>query len=203
LSMSPGFYKEVDSEGIWNGKWNVKLKAPGILIPVRGIDGKITAIQIRLNKPVNERKYIWLSSKDMPGGASSGSPIHFVGDPTAKKIYITEGPLKGTVAHNLTRFTFVGLPSANGIGKLDVALAVLKRNGAQEAVEALDMDKFTNKHVGIAAVKLREKLSSHGLKVVSAIWEDKTLKGVDDYYLHRMKAKRNMVYDVDVLANAA
>ena len=40
LEGVPGFYKD-------NGIWNVKLKAPGIIIPISGIDGKITGIQIR------------------------------------------------------------------------------------------------------------------------------------------------------------
>ncbi|MCL2392915.1 MAG: DNA primase, partial [Oscillospiraceae bacterium] len=109
----PGFFKVVDDNGTWNGAWDLKLRAPGVLIPVHGIDGKITALQIRLNKPVNDRKYIWFSSTGKVGGTSSGSPIHFVGDPTARRVYVTEGPLKGTIAHKLTRYPFICLPSAN------------------------------------------------------------------------------------------
>jgi hypothetical protein len=194
----PGFYKEVDK----GGAWNVKLKAPGILIPVCGIDGKISAMQVRLNKPVNDRKYLWLSSNDMDGGASSGAPIHFVGDPTAKRVYITEGPLKGTVAHNLTRYTFICLPGVKNIGRLDSLLECLKANGTQEAIEAFDMDKFTNEHVGNAAVKLRDKLSTHGFKVSSAIWEDKRFNGIDNYYLHRLNEKRRMACGADIAAAA-
>jgi len=198
----PGFFKVVDDKGNWNGVWDLKLRAPGVLIPVHGIDGKISALQIRLNKPVNDRKYIWLSSTDKVGGASSGSPIHFVGDPTAERVYITEGPLKGTVAHKLTQYTFICLPSANSMGHLDHLLLCLKANGVKEAVEALDVDKETNIHVAKAAAKLRDKLSSYDFSVKTAVWTDKNLKGIDDYYLHRMKENRRMVYDVDITAAA-
>jgi len=195
LEGVPGFYKE-------NGKWNVKLKAPGILIPVCGIDGKITGIQIRLNKPVNGRKYIWVSSNGLDSGASPGAPIHFLGDPTAKRVYVTTGSLKGTVAHTLTNHTFICLPGEKSLGGLDDLLLRLRENGVTEALEAFDMNKLTDKQTGDSAAKLREKLFSHGFKVTSAVWEDKSLSGVDDYFLQRTKARKNHVYDVDIAAAA-
>ena len=170
LEGVPGFYKE-------GGKWNVKLKAPGILIPVRGIDGKITGIQIRLNKPVNGRKYIWVSSNGLDSGASPGAPIHFLGDPTAKRVYVTTGSLKGTVAHTLTNHTFICLPGEKSLGGLDDLLLRLRENGVTEALEAFDMNKLTDKQTGDSAAKLREKLFSHGFKVTSAVWEDIRYKG--------------------------
>jgi len=196
LEGVPGFYRE-------NGEWNVKLKAPGIIIPVCGVDGKVAGMQIRLNNPINKRKYIWLSSTGLDGGASSGTPIHFVGDPAAKRIYVTDGPLKGTAAHTLTGYTFICLPGANCLSRLDDLLVRLKANGTVEAVEAFDINKLTEKHTGESAAKLREKLSAHGFKVASAVWEDKSLVGVDDYYLHRMKTKRNHVHEVDISAAVA
>jgi len=150
LEGVPGFYKE-------NGEWNAKLKAPGILIPVCGIDGKVTGIQIRLNKPVNGRKYIWVSSPGLDGGTSSGSPIHFIGDPTAKRVYVTDGALKGSVAHILTGYTFVCLPGAKSLSGLDDLLSCLKANGAVEAVEAFDIKKLTDEEARENAAKLREK----------------------------------------------
>jgi len=196
LEGVPGFFRD-------KGKWNVKLKAPGILIPVCGIDGKITGIQIRLDKPVNSRKYIWVTSNDLDGGVSPGSPIHFIGDPTAKRVYVTDGSLKGTVAHTLTNHTFVCLPGAKSLGELDNLLSRLKENGTTEVLEALNMNKLTDTKAAETAAKLREKLFAHGFKVTSAVWEDKTLNGVDDYYLQRAKTKRNHVYNVDISAAAA
>jgi len=193
LDGVPGFYKE-------NGEWNMKLKAPGIVIPVCGIDGKIAGMQIRLNNPVNGRKYIWFSSNDLECGTSSGSPIHFIGDPTAKRVFITDGSLKGTVAHILTRYTFICLPGAKSLSGLDSLLSCLKTNGTVEVIEAFDIKKLTDKQAGESATKLREKLSSHGFKVSSTVWDDKSLVGVDDYFLHRWKTKRNHVHSVDISA---
>ena len=38
-------------------------------------------------------KYLWLSSSSKTRGVSSGSPVHFVGDPFARVVYVTEGLL--------------------------------------------------------------------------------------------------------------
>lgn len=81
----PGFYMK-------DGRWTIKFctKMSGILIPVRGIDGLIYGMQIRLDVPIKDEnddpeksgtKYIWLSSSNKPMGVSSGTPIHFIGDP--------------------------------------------------------------------------------------------------------------------------
>jgi len=189
LEGVPGFFRE-------NGEWNVKLKAPGILIPVRGIDGKIAGIQIRLDKPINNRKYIWFSSPDLDGGASSGAPVHFIGDPTAKRIFVTDGALKGAVAHILTGYTFVCLPGAKSLGGLNDLLLQLKSNGTTEALEAFNINKLTDKKAAESAAKLREKLSFYGFKVTSAIWSNESLNGVDDYYLQRIKEERSHVQPV-------
>ena len=191
LDGVPGFYKE-------NGVWNVKLKAPGIIIPVCGIDGKILGMQIRLDKPINGRAYIWFSSADLDNGTSSGAPIHFIGDPTAKRIYVTDGALKGTVSHVLTGYTFVCLPGTKCLGGLDNLLECLKANGATEAIEAFNINKLTNKEAGEVAAKLREKLYAHGFKVTSAVWSDTFHNAVDDYFLHRMeeKKRKNQVHSV-------
>lgn len=196
LDGVPGFFKD-------NGEWYVKLKAPGILIPVCGIDGKIVGMQIRLNTPINGRKYIWFSSNGLDGGASSGSPIHFAGDPTAKRIYVTDGSLKGTVAHITSNRTFICLPGVKSFGGLDDLLLCLKANGATEAVEAFDINKLTDKQTNESAAMLREKLSAHGFNVTSGVWGDKSHKSVDDYYLHRMIARKNHVCNVDINAAVA
>jgi hypothetical protein len=196
LDGVPGFFKE-------NGDWNVKLKAPGIVIPVCGIDGRITGMQIRLNTPVNGKKYIWVSSKDLDGGTSSGAPIHFIGDPTAKQVYATDGSLRGAIAHTLTGKSFICLPGVNGLNGLDEVLVALKTNGTTTIIEALDIKKLNDKHISESAAKLRDKLFAHGFKVTSAVWGNISLEGVDDYFMHRMNEKKNHVYDVDINAAVA
>jgi len=160
-------------------------------------------MQIRMDKPINGRKYIWFSSTDLDGGASSGAPIHFIGDPAAKRVYVTDGALKGTVAHALTGHTFICLPGVKSLNGLDNLPSCLKANGTIEALEAFDIKKLTDKQAGESAAKLREKLSTFGFKVTSAVWGDKFHNSVDDYFLHRIKVKRNHVYDVDISAAVA
>ncbi|MCL1884460.1 MAG: DNA primase [Defluviitaleaceae bacterium] len=196
LEGVPGFYKE-------NDQWNVKLKAPGILLPVCGIDGKIAGLQVRLSNPVNGRKYIWVSSVGLESGTSSGAPVHFVGDPTAKRIYVTDGPLKGTVAHVLSGHTFVCLPGIKSLSGLDNLLLCLKANGTTEVIEAFNLNKLTDKQTGESAAKLREKAQIYGFKVTSAVWGDKSLGSVDEYFLHRAREKKNHVYNVDINAAVA
>ena len=197
LEGVPGFYKDED------GRWTVKLKAPGFLIPVRAMDGKISAIQIRLNKSINSRKYIWMSSSDMDGGSGSGSPIHFVGDPSAKRVFITEGPLKGDTAHSLTHYSFICIPGVNSIGKLDEMLTALRKiGGCEQVIEAFDADKLTNPHVAKALENLHAKVKGHGFDIKSAVWDDKALNGIDEYYLWRWKEKQKTIYSVDTLGAA-
>ena len=190
LEGVPGFYRD-------KGEWNVKLKAPGIVIPIWGIDGKVSGIQIRLSKPVNGRKYIWLSSPNLEGGASSGSPIHFIGDPAAERIYITDGALKGTIAHNLSGYTFVCLPGVNSLNELKDLLLHLKANGTTEVLEAFNINKLKDSQLGGSAAKLRKKVASYGFKVSSAVWRDISLLGIDDYFQSRIKASKKHVYVVN------
>ena len=213
LEGVPGFYLAADCEtcrkkGI-TGKecpkcgsknlmkyWDVKLKASGFLIPVWSIQGKIEGLQYRLDKPISNQKYIWLSSNRLEGGASSGSPIHFVGDPTANAVYVTEGPLKGGIAHAFTRKSFVCVPGVKSIGKLDSIFTTLKANGTEIIYEAFDMDKYENKDVGSAADKLKDMAKELGFKVKSVWWADHSLKGIDDYYFSRKKERSKGIYTV-------
>ena len=67
------------------GDW--MLSGPkGFLIPVRNKNGLIQGMKIRLDdadKP--NRKYRWLSSRDLPNGTRSYSYIHVTGDTTSKR----------------------------------------------------------------------------------------------------------------------
>ena len=161
-------------------------------------------MQIRPDKPFNDRKYFWLSSKDVPKGgvpgtgASPGSPIHFVGDPAAKRVFITEGGLKGSVAHSLTGYTFACLPGVNSIGELRGILGMLKANGTEVVVEAFDTDKHTNEKVGAAAKALKVLIEEFEFNHLSADWADKSLKGIDDYYFDRRLKQQNHIFTVSM-----
>lgn len=134
----PGFYQEKDGE--WSIHFNPK--SAGFLIPIRNIDGLIVGAQIRLDHPYDGRKYIWLSSTNYHMGTSSGSPVHLVGEPGAKTVFITEGPLKGDLSHALSGRTFGCVPGANQYANLLPFLKSMKELGTEFVYEAYDMDKL-------------------------------------------------------------
>lgn len=133
----PGFY--VDDNGEWTVSFNPRCS--GILIPVMSIDGRIQGAQIRLDHPIGDTKYFWLSCPDKKMGCGSGSPVHFVGDPQCETVFVTEGGLKGNVASSLSGRTFLCNAGVNQIQELKQVLTVLKRLGLKRVYEANDMDK--------------------------------------------------------------
>ena len=134
----PGFYQDEDGE--WTIYFNPK--SSGYMVPVRNIEGLIVGIQIRLDHPYDGRKYIWLSSVNFHMGVSSGSPVHLVGESGAKVVFVTEGPLKGDVAHFLSGRTFACVPGANQYANLASFLKTMKALGTEFVYEAYDMDKL-------------------------------------------------------------
>lgn len=191
----PGFYM-ADS-----GKWTVKFhqRTSGILIPYRGVDGLIQGLQIRLDRPLRKEgdppdkggaKYLWLASTSKPMGTSSGSPIHFVGDPCSRVVYVTEGALKADIAHVLMNRTFAATGGAGCTSQLDSLFDFLRRNGTEEIIEAEDMDKYSNKGVNQGASKLYLLAKKHGLACRRLTWNP-NYKGIDDWQLalHRKNTK--------------
>ena len=58
LEGVPGFYtKKNNTYGI-----NFNKHASGILIPIRSMDRRIEGFQIRLDRPIEDKKYIWFSA---------------------------------------------------------------------------------------------------------------------------------------------
>ena len=134
----PGFYQDKD------GEWTIHFsnKSSGFLVPVRNVDGLTVGAQIRLDHPYDGRKYIWLSSAGFFLGTSSGSPVHLAGSPGEKTVFITEGPLKGDLAHALSGRTFGCVPGANQYANLPPFLQEMKLMGTENVYEAYDMDKL-------------------------------------------------------------
>ena len=175
LEGVPGFYKKEE-------RWLPRFcsNCSGIVIPVLSIDGKIQGAQIRLDRPSGDRKYIWFSSSEKDGGIGAGSPTHFVGDPADSVVYITEGPLKATIAHTLSGKTFAAVAGVNQYSALEELLRRLKQNGTKTIVETYDMDKVTNPNVEKGCQKLLELGAKFAFEVKRLSW-DPAYKGIDDY----------------------
>ena len=189
----PGFYVGKDD------KWTVNFNSvtAGIIIPAKGIDGMIRGAQIRLDTPIRDQesdpdksgtKYLWLSSASKKRGVSSGSPVHFVGDPFARVVYVTEGLLKADVAHFLMDRSFAATAGANNVNKLDMLFALLAANGTEVIIEAEDMDKYHNAAVSKGASKIYLMARSHGLECRRLTW-DPNYKGIDDWQLAMRQKK--------------
>lgn len=191
----PGFY--IDN----SGKWTVRFfsRTAGILIPYLSVDGLIQGLQTRLDIPIKNKddppektgtKYLWLASADKPMGVSSGSPVHFIGDPCSRVVYVTEGALKADIAHVLMGRTFIATGGAGCTSQLDDLFDFLYRNGTEEIIEAEDMDKFSNQGVGRGASKLYLLAREKGMNCRRLTWNP-NYKGIDDWQiaLHQKKSQ--------------
>lgn len=183
----PGFYR--DKEGNWTAAFSSY--ASGILIPAVDIDGYLCGAQILLDKPFKDAdappekagtKYIWFSSASKPMGTSSGSPVHFVGDPSSRVVYVTEGLLKADIAHCLTGRSFAAVAGANNVRGLDKVFAQLAQNGTELIVEAHDADKFSNPMIAKGCSEIFRIAKAHGVECRSLTW-DPNYKGIDDWQL--------------------
>jgi ribosomal protein L37AE/L43A len=183
----PGFYLHDD------GKWTVNFNSvtAGIIIPARGIDGMLRGAQIRLDVPIKDKddppekegtKYLWLASTSKKLGVTSGSPVHFVGDPFARAIYVTEGLLKADIAHYLMNRSFIAVAGANNVSKLEPLFALMAQNGTELVIEAQDMDKYRNAMVDKGASKIYLMARQHGLECRRLTWNP-NYKGIDDWQL--------------------
>ncbi|MCQ2433525.1 MAG: DUF3854 domain-containing protein [Clostridia bacterium] len=175
LEGVPGFYRK---EERWLPRFSSN--GSGILIPVLSIDGKIQGAQIRLDNPVDGRKYMWFSSSEKDGGTGAGSPAHFVGDPADPVVYVTEGPLKATIAHAVSRRTFAAVAGVNQYTALEELFVRLIHNGTETIVEAYDMDTLKNPDVEQGCQKLLELSVKFGFEVRRLSWNAR-YKGIDDF----------------------
>lgn len=187
LEGVPGFYIN-DS-----GKWTIRIfkRTSGILIPYVGAGGLIQGLQTRLDVPIRDQnapadkvgtKYLWLASADKNKGVSSGSPIHFIGDPCARVVYVTEGALKADIVHALTGRTVAATGGVGCTSQLDELFSFLRHNGTEEIIEAQDMDKFSNQGVRRGASKVYLLARKNGLDCRRLTWNP-NYKGFDDWLL--------------------
>ena len=177
LTGMPGFRT-------YYGDWTISGPS-GFLIPVRDKNGLIQGLKIRLDDADRpDRKYRWLSSRNMPNGTRSYSWIHVTGNTESKKAYLTEGPLKGDAASYLSNDAlFVCVGGVNAINGLKETLLDL---GVTHVVEAMDMDQLTNPQVRRAVQNIRQTVCSiPNIKYTKYVWNP-AYKGVDDYLLSRM-----------------
>lgn len=190
----PGFY--LHEQGYWTVRFS--RRAAGILLPAVGIDGLVKGMQILLDVPFKDKedppekagtKYIWLSSASKNRGVTSGSPVHFVGDPFARTIYVTEGILKADIAHCLTGRSFAAVAGANNVKPLEPLFALLAANGTKLVVESHDMDKYSNEMTARGSSRICQMAGRYGMECRRLTWNP-CYKGIDDWQLALRREKR-------------
>ena len=190
LDGVPGFHRK---EG---GPWGLAVQRRGILVPVRDIKGRIQGLQLRLDD-TGKRKFRWVSSRGMENGCGAKSWAHLAGRP-AKRILLTEGPMKADVIHALTGETVLAVPGVNSLPHLKPALEYLKESGMREIMTAFDMDMLTNPNVQKGYQALLQLLSGTGVPFGTYLW-DAGYKGLDDYIweslMHRERKTGNTWQD--------
>lgn len=189
----PGFY--VNDKGHWTMRFHQR--TAGFLIPIRGVDGMIRALQVRLDVPIKNpedppekegTKYLLFSTTGKNMGTNSGSPVHFIGDPCARVVYVIEGALKADICHALMGRTFAATVGANNVGGLDNLFRFLSKNGTEEIIEAADMDKYRNEMVDKGASKIYLMARKYGLSCRRLTWNP-NYKGMDDWQLALRRKK--------------
>jgi hypothetical protein len=177
----PGFF-------LSNGRWRMVRTAPGYFIPVRDARLRIQALAYRRadwKKGDAHGKYIWLSSKDKPGGISSGAPLHYANPHLlmkAREVIITEGALKADVIAHLLNAPVIAASGVTTFGA-DFAANLARSWPHVQPVIAFDGDFRTNEAVRMALERLVGELQDVGFKPRVKVWPEYLGKGFDDYLL--------------------
>lgn len=211
LEGVPGFYYE----NRW--KLNVSSKASGIFIPVTNREGYIVGMQIRMDHSRNSQKYIWLSSANKNLGCSSGSPLHFIGDPVSSDLILTEGPLKAIVARALSiklgrPLTFVAIAGSGQIKAVKQLFQELHSLGYKRLYEALDMDKYENPNVLKNIKRIYSASIKYNLNLIPFNWNTIAVKKFDangkmlfrpgdQYKIFNVQTREYMTYSLGTRLN--
>lgn len=174
------------------GDWT--LSGPnGFLIPVRNKEGLIQGLKIRLNDAQQaNRKYRWLSSRNLPSGTRSYSWVHVTGNTQSKRAFLTEGPLKGDVASFLAQDAlFICIGGVNALNGLNDTVREL---GVREVVEAMDMDQMTNPNVRKAILTMRKEVQKiPGIRYVQKMPTIKAAKSAQTKKQVSLRVKRQNI----------
>ena len=205
LKGVPGFYKTK------KGKWNF-LGQDGYYCPVwDSRNNLIIGMQIRLDKPLDDNKYLWFSTPEKQDGCGSGSiATHLKGNPENNSVIVTEGILKATITYLLLNkeITVIGLGGITQLKAINPYLAELKD---KYIIEAYDMErcleckseKDNRKKQEILKweTALLSGFQKNNIPCCPIYWDKKgenwqgKYKGIDDYLASLSEDKRKGVIE--------
>lgn len=182
LAGVPGFWRD----GM--GRWRLA-GAPGLLIPMRNLQGRVHALQIRPDEPdAVSAKYMLVSSGTRPYGANSGTPYHFAVPPgpvDRERVFVVEGPLKAIIVAEYTRRLVVAATSAFTWRD---ALAAVRQLQPRQVWLAFDADWRTHEGVRRQLLAMVEAARDVQLHVAVVTWPA-GYKGLDDFLLAQAGAQ--------------
>jgi len=177
----PGVYYSRRGRG--GGYWTFA-GAPGLLVPVRDVDGRVRGVQVRPDQVGDDgATYRWVSSSGREGGTGSGTPLHWTltGDRHGPLV-VTEGPLKADVVAHLSGLRVLGFAGCHaGQGRRLVAeLDAVGWPLSRPVYLAIDVDFRRNENVRRGLVSILRALDRAGYTVRVATWDPDLGKGLDD-----------------------
>jgi hypothetical protein len=190
LDGVPGFYRE-------RGSWRMVGMFKGYFVPYRDAEQRICGLQYRLEQPIDDAKYIWLSSatdregKARDGGSSSGSPVHFARPDLlagASEVIITEGGLKAEIIAALIEQPVIAAAGVTTFGEGFAARLRRSFPQLQRVVIAFDADLWIKPQVFAALERLAAQLERARFFVRIRTWPQQ-FKGFDDYLLAQVRGE--------------
>ncbi|MDA1054805.1 MAG: DUF3854 domain-containing protein [Planctomycetota bacterium] len=151
---------------------------PGLLIPVRNVEGQIVALKLRRDEAKDSGKYLYLSSTKQHG-PGPGSPAHVPTGITGPcdLARITEGEFKADVATALSGIPTISFP---GVTSWRTVLPVLKTLQVKTVRLAFDADAMENENVARCLLESFQALAGDGFAVELERWDAANGKGIDN-----------------------
>ena len=183
----PGFYE--NDHGAFTMKVQKNSQVDNLMIPIFNIRKQLVSFHYR---GLTQSSPYWsLSSNGEKKGCSPGTPTGYWGNVNAKTIILTEGALKGYLAHIWTGLPVMYILGVSSQSMLTEALKDAKAAGVENIIMAFDMDYDSKSQVKEAVDQVKEKIQNVGISYHVITWNH-DYNGIDDYLLY---AKQNGVID--------
>lgn len=180
LKLTPGFYTQKGKYG----NYITIAGGTGFMIPIINVYKQICGIQIRVDQPTRDTKYIWLSSSEKYDGTNSGTPLHIAFPPImeSKDIWITEGPLKANILAWRKKCIAIAAPGIAHWMEIPQAVKKIQQfyHTSNNCIIAYDADYKEKIYVREHAINLNQALQDNKINSIFATWELSEGKGIDD-----------------------
>lgn len=185
----PGFCQR---QGKTGGKYWWIQGGSGIIIPVLSIDKEVAGLQVRLDDPTSNTKYLNLSTDGYDKGTSCGILTHVALPPSLKTndIWITEGTIKANVIMSRLQAPAIGLSGVAGWHDvLDIIQTIHRKHNIDEGniIIAFDADYEQKEqvfhHMAEMYKAIEKEFDQDKYPIYFATWNIQKGKGIDDFII--------------------